>query len=299
MKPSVAIILVNYNGLGDTLGCVESLRQIDYDNYKVFIVDNASTEAPGLRDKEELLRDACIIFSDINLGFSGGNNLAIHRAMDENFDYILLLNNDTIVTPCFLCEMLATAQSERNIGVVSGRIYYYYQRDHIWAAGGEYSNTTGLTIQYSGPDSPDFDKKRTVTFTSGCLMLISRKIIEKVGLLDETYFLYSEDTDYCQRIIAAGYKIVYCPTAKIYHKVSASTGHHGFLQQRYMMRNNLYIIQRYGINKPKAYFLISLQMAKHIIRKRRNLLPTIKGYIDFGLGRQGKIQRYCKRGYRI
>lgn len=289
MEPFVAVILVNYNGYKDSVECVESLLEITYSNYKIFLVDNCSTEKEKLCNSSVLAQNTQIIESKVNLGFSGGNNLAIKLAMEEGFDYVLLINNDTTVEPDFLTKLVSAAQDNKETGIVAGKIYYYYQRDKVWSAGGEYDNKTGLTLQYSGDNLPEFDKKKYITFATGCLMLIPAAVVKKVGLLDETYFLYSEDSDYCQRVMAAGYKLIYEPQAVIYHKVSASTGDRSHMQQRYMMRNNLYMIKKYGTSKAKAYFSISIQMLKHIIRGRRNLMPTLKGYMDFLKGKKGKI----------
>lgn len=289
MVPSVAIVLVNYNCYNDTLECVESLLKISYSNYTIFLVDNASTEENKISDNVFLKEHTRLIESDVNLGFSGGNNIAIKKALDEKFDYILLLNNDTTVEPCFLSALVSAAENDRQIGIVTGKIYYYYQRDTIWSAGGTYNKATGFTVQFSGADSEEFNTEKEITFATGCLMLIPSRVMAQVGLLDETYFLYSEDTDYCQRVLLAGYKMLYTPKSVIYHKVSASTGNRSPMQQRYMMRNNLYMIKKYGTKRFRAYVKTTWQMFKHIVRKRRNIKPTIQGYADFIRGKSGKL----------
>ena len=289
MEPSVAIILVNYNGYGDTVECVKSIRDIKYNNYKIFIVDNDSPDADRLRADLFLADNAEIIYSNNNLGFSGGNNLAIEIAIKEEFDYIVLLNNDTIVEPNFLEALVKTAQASEKIGAVTGKIYYYYQRENVWSAGGAYSRNTGLTVQYSGPDTDTFDIEKEITFATGCLIMFPSRVVREVGLLDETYFLYSEDSDYCQRIIDAGYKLIYSPKSIIYHKVSASTGDKSPMQQRYMMRNNLFMIKKYSTNPFNAYIRLSWHMLKHIVRGRREIWPTIQGTSDFIHNRTGKI----------
>ena len=288
MEATVAIILVNYNGYDDTVECVKSIQNIKYKNYKIFIVDNCSSDAEKIQNDDFLIKNAEIICSNTNLGFSGGNNLAIEIALKEEFDYILLLNNDTTVTPDFLGELLETAQ-KKNVGAVTGKIYYYFHPESIWSAGGEYNRNTGLTIQFSGIDSGKYDIEKEITFATGCLLMFPAKVVREIGLLDESYFLYSEDSDYCQRIIDAGYKIMYSPKAVIYHKVSASTGDKSPLQQRYMMRNNLYMIKKYGVNPIKAYIELGWHMFKHIVRGRRDLMPTIQGVSDFLHNKIGKI----------
>lgn len=289
MEPSVAIILVNYNGYDDTVECVKSLLNITYRNYRIYIVDNCSSDADKIRSDSFLNEHSKIMYSNQNLGFSGGNNIAIQDALENDYEYIVMLNNDTTVEPEFLGALVDIAEKDRSIGVVTGKIYFYYKRENVWSAGGTYDRNTGLTVQYSGPENKSFDVEKEITFATGCLQMIPSSVVKKVGLMDEGYFLYSEDSDYCQRIIDAGYKLMYTPKSVIYHKVSASTGDRSPMQQRYMMRNNLYMIKRYSPTPMKAYLKISWQMFKHIVRGRRNLKPTVEGYMDFIKGRVGKI----------
>lgn len=290
MSLSVAIVIVNYNGYDDTVECVKSIKKINYDNYRIFLVDNASRDKTRLLNDPFLAQNAEIILSSENLGFSGGNNLAIEKAVKQGYNFILLLNNDTVVEANFLHELVKTAEAHTRIGVVTGKIYYYYQRDTVWSAGGAYDRTTGLTEQYSGKDNGQFDIEKEISFSTGCLMLIPSEVIKQVGKMDESYFLYSEDSDYCQKIMDAGYKLFYTPKAIIYHKVSASTGDRSPIQQRYMMRNNLYMIKRFSEKPFNSYKAISWHMFKHIVRGRRNLIPTLQGYVDFLIGRTGKIK---------
>lgn len=289
MESSVAIILVNYNGYDDTVECVKSLLQIKYKNYQIFIVDNCSSDTETIKSDGLLNENTKLIFSIQNLGFSGGNNLAIRDALNLGFDYIVLLNNDTIVEPNFLASLVSEAEQSLDVGAVTGKIYYYYKREDVWSAGGEYDRNTGLTIQYSGSDTEAFNSKKEITFATGCLLMVPRKVVQKIGLMDEEYFLYSEDSDYCQRIIDAGYKIIYNPQSVIYHKVSASTGDRSPMQQRYMMRNNLYMIKKYSPTPINAYMKITWHMFKHVVRGRRNFKPTIQGYVDFIQGKIGRI----------
>lgn len=289
MEPSVAIILVNYNGYDDTVECVKSLLGITYKNYSIYIVDNCSADAEKIKKDAFLNENARVMYSDENLGFSGGNNIAIRDAVDRGYDYIVLLNNDTTVEPRFLEELVKEAGTDKKIGIVTGKIYFYYKRENVWSAGGTYDRKTGLTVQFSGPDNGEFDSEKEITFATGCLQMFPCEVVEKVGLMDEEFFLYSEDSDYCQRIIDAGYRLMYTPESIIYHKVSASTGDRSPMQQRYMMRNNLYMIKKYSPKRANAYLRISWHMFKHIVRGRRDLKPTIQGYMDFIKGKTGRI----------
>ncbi len=290
MNAKVAIILVNYNGYEDTLECVQSILNISYNNYDILIVDNASTETHKIEKDIFLQQNTKIIVCEENLGFSGGNNLAIRMALQEQYDYVLLLNNDTTVAPDFLNELVNSIEHDNSYGIAVGKIYFYHDRNKVWFAGGEYDRKTGLTLQCGGADSSEWNVVKDISFATGCMMLIPISVIEKVGELDEFFFLYSEDTDYCQRVIDAGYKIKYVPSSIIYHKVSSSIGSSSYRQQRYMMRNNLYMIERYCNNSIMAHANMMFQMIKYIIKGECHIVPTIQGYRDFCQKKSGRIE---------
>ncbi|RRF95917.1 MAG: glycosyltransferase family 2 protein [Lachnospiraceae bacterium] len=285
----VGIILVNYNGYKDTIECINSLQKISYKNYIVIVIDNASTQIPTDTQAKYLKENSLYYRTARNLGFSGGNNIGIKIAKENNCNFVLLLNNDTTVSPNFLDALMAIQLQYANVGIVTGKINFYYSKDKIWSAGGMYNRNTGVTTQYGGYESKLNSSMRRITFATGCLMLIPMEVIDKVGELTETYFLYSEDTDYCQRVLDAGYYIYYCPESIIYHKVSATVGNATPIQERYMMRNNLYMISKYGRVKGIAFLCFFLFTIKEIIRGRKHLKPTLKGLNDFVHRKTGKI----------
>ena len=223
---SVAIVLLNYNSFDFTKECVKSLEGITYNNYKVIIVDNCSTD-DSFNKLTQLESDLIhIIKSPKNGGFAFGNNIGIEYAISKGFDYVLLLNNDTIVEKNFLDELVATATREKS-DITTCRIMYNSARNIIWYAGGEIdlfnqrAVHTGINTLYR---SDAKEKDRNVTFISGCCMLLSRQCINKIGGLPEGYFMYYEDLDYCQNALNNHLKLVYSPASIIYHCVSASGG---------------------------------------------------------------------------
>lgn len=220
----IAIILLNYNNYEDTITCLESLKDIDYFNYHIYVVDNHSTnDSVSILKKYENSRME-LIQSDVNGGFAYGNNIAIKKAIEKNYDYVLLLNNDTIVTSDFL-NILVKEFDDDNVGISTCRIMYSTDRNKVWYAGGKVdwdnirAEHCGLNEKYDEDKCID-----SISFASGCCMLISRKCIEKVGMLPEDYFMYYEDLDYCISVIEKGYCIKYNPQSVIYHCVSSSSG---------------------------------------------------------------------------
>lgn len=290
VEPLVYIILVNYKGYKDTIDCVKSLLKIEYKNYKIVIVENASTDSELLKKDLFLNDNTIILYAQENKGFSDGNNIGIRYALQFNPDYLLLLNNDTVVQSDFLSQLVITAEKNKHIGVVTGNIFYYKEREELWYSGGQYNRNNGKTNQVL------YDKKETeeknVTFASGCLMLISKKCIQKIGLLDDSYFMYSEDADYCCRVCDAGFEIVWNPNSIIYHKVSASVGNNSLFQQYYITRNNFIMTKKYGNAKIKAYCARLFQCLKDIIKGRLKLKAVIWAYWDFLRGENGISQRF-------
>lgn len=289
MKPLVYIILVNYNGYSDTLECVNSLLKIKYSNYKILIVDNASKDAPLLKKDKFLNRNAEIIYASDNLGFSDGNNIGIKYAMNFNPDYILLLNNDTIVDFDFLNTLVETAEKVPEAGIVTGKIYYNGS-SNLWYCGGEYNRKTGFTNQVI---YDEYERNiKDISFASGCLMLISRDCILNTGFLCDDFFMYSEDTDYCCRVLDKGYRILFNPESVIYHKVSASAGNNTPFQQYYLIRNNLIMIKRHGTKRVLAYLNRTFQCLKDILKGRSGVRPIIWAYSDFLKDKSGKSERF-------
>lgn len=227
--PSVAIVIVNYNNYLDTIECLESLKSIDYKNYSVFLVDNGSqNESVKYLSKyiTTFPKEVFLLTTEKNLGFAGGCNLAIKKALELKYDYILLLNNDTIVEKDFLSKMISLSESRSDIGIVGCKIRYYNDKQKIWYAGGYISwfRFSGVHIGINEIDRGQYDKMKDVTFITGCCMLIKNEVLSRVGLLCEDFFLYNEDLDYCVRVMDHGYRLVYCPDSIVYHKVGQASG---------------------------------------------------------------------------
>lgn len=225
--PKVVIIILNWNGKEDTIECLESLKHITYPNYKILLVDNGSTDG-SIECFKEKYPEIEIIENDMNLGFAEGNNVGIRKAMKDKADYVLLLNNDTVVDVKFLEELVKIAESDERIGIVGPKVYYYdydKRKDIIWAAGGKINWYT-ISIYNRGMkqiESEQFDKVEDTDHIVGCAMLIKTIVLHHIGLLDTIYILFIEDTDLCVRALNDQWKIVYAPTSKIWHKVAKST----------------------------------------------------------------------------
>lgn len=225
--PLVYIVVLTWNGKTDTIECLNSLKKIDYPNYKILVVDNASEDGTSEIVRSEFPEIELIINKE-NLRFAGGNNVGIYYSLQRKSDYILLLNNDTIVDRSFLSQLIESAETNPKIGIVGPKIYFYSEPKRIWYAGGKIEWWKGW-ISHVGIreiDNGKYETVRETDFITGCCMLIKREVVESIGKLDERYYIYGEDVDYCIRAKAVGYNILFQPKAIIWHKLSVSTGGH-------------------------------------------------------------------------
>jgi GT2 family glycosyltransferase len=254
MKPLVSIITVNFRDKLVTTDLLDSLRQISYDNIELLLVDNgmlsderAHFEAhfPGVK----------VINSRENLGFAGGNNLAIAQAKG---DYVLLLNNDTIVPADFLQPLVRLLEDNPRIGIVSPKIYYYDEPNRLQYAGKgnlDFRTGRGQDEAKLQIDHGQFDQLRETDFTHGACMLVRKKVFSDIGLLTEDYFLYYEELDFCLRARRSGWQLYFTPDTYILHRESASVGKFSPLKTYYMSRNRWLLISRFAPSTSYCMFV--------------------------------------------
>jgi len=297
----VFIIIVNFNGWPDTKECLESLSRVEYDNFEVALIDNASKEpmpspfvVPGSTRNLKITQ----IQNDKNIGFAGANNQGIKLAMANGADDVLLLNNDTTVEPDFLTKLVEEAENDEPAGIVGPMIYSFNDRAVIWSAGGRISDnfTRGELIAYQEKDEGHYEVTEQVNYISGTCLLIKAEVIKKIGLISEDYFLYYEDTDWCLRAAKAGWRCLLVPAAKIYHKASKSTVEFSYPYIYYHSRNGLMFGEKFG-NKLVVYSLSVWIFLKQIIKmitgyRRDWAKPVIRGVWDFWMGKKGKLEGY-------
>ncbi len=260
----VSIIIVDYNSHRDTRECLISLDQIKTKGFKwnVIVIDNGSKE-PLVLPPNLVNNNFELIRSSSNLGFTGGNNMGIYHSIEKyNSDYVVLLNNDTVVDTNFLQALFTCIETNPKYGIVGSKIYFYkgsefhqnsYKKDQLgevlWYAGGSI-DWQHLSAFHRGVDEVDrgqFDRQKTSDFATGCSLMIRREVLEKVGTLDKRYFLYLEDVDLSMRARKAGYEIGFCPESKVWHKNAASSGGSGStIHDYYQTRNRLLFAATHG-----------------------------------------------------
>ena len=264
----VSIIILNWNGLKDTVECLESLKKVTYPKYEVIVVDNGSKGNDALVLQQKFSGHIHLIQNDKNYGYTGGNNIAMRYVVNHSApDYFLLLNNDTVVAPDFLAPMVKMAESDASIGIAGPKVYYYDFPNRIQSAGAKVNMRTGQSslIGIKQIDTGQFDMQQEIDHVSGCCLLIKKELIQRVGLLDESYFCYWDETDYCFRAREAGYRVVYIPEAKIWHKTPLKLkmwdktpmgGKASGLPYYYMARNNFKFMRKHATKGQYGSFLL-------------------------------------------
>lgn len=289
-SPSVAIIILNWNNWSDTLTCVESCRRLTWPNVRMVIVDNGSTDGSA-----EILTERCpdvdIIRTGANLGFAGGNNIGIRQVMAWGAEYVWLLNNDAEADPKALTMLVKAMEADPAAAVAGSKVYYLDDPERIWCAGGMWRKGR-LRLRQRGArqlDNGQFDTLCTVGSVSGCSMLLRTTALRDIGLLDEGYFLYWEDTDWCARAGRHGYKVLYVPASRVWHKVSATVAARSHLQYYYNTRNGLIFCKRHDwASLPVFLLYVAADVGVGLLRGNRNMLRgALEGVADFLRGCRG------------
>lgn len=303
---SVFINILNWNGWEDTIECIESCQLLQYPNFQIVVIDNGSED-----DSVAILRSRfpqiILIETGVNLGFAGGNNIGINYAIDHGADYIWLLNNDTIVTPRALSELIIVAEGSSQIGMVGSKVMQYSNRELIDFVRGSVDLQVGMTklIGRGEKDTGQYDLASESDFISGCSLLVKKTVIAEIGLMAEEYFLYYEETDWCLRARKKGYKLYIAPLSKIYHKVHSSTQKIPGAFLYYITRNRLYFLEKFGENIKwkkrimadwkiiKAIFSTKLFSAK-FLTKIAELPYLFKAYFHWFFGMAGAMESPTK-----
>ena len=295
VEPKVGIVILNWNRTDDTLACVQSLRRMQYANYEVVLVDNASHD-----DSVSRLRTAFpeihLIANPENLGFAQGNNVGIAHLLAQGCEYVMLLNDDAEVGPDTISRLVEYAEHHPDVGIVGPTICYFAEPRVIWSAG-------GAVTPHGEPSHLDVDQDvsvvgtepRDVAYVTGCAILAKRAVVEKIGVLDNRFFIYFEETEWCARALKAGFRIVHVPEAVMWHKVTrtarATTPRYLFL----MARNRLLYLRCVGAGTTAmlaAVVDLLRTSASWLVRPRHRAmrgfsLTLVRGIAAFALGQFG------------
>jgi GT2 family glycosyltransferase len=270
--PLISIITVNYNGLDMTIDLLKSIDNQSYKNIEIFVVDNASKEDSAAFFQKNYPH-VKFIRSEKNLGFAGGNNLAVKEAKGG---FLFFINNDAEITEGCLEKLVALFNEKPKLGIVSPLLLYFneskgHDKDLI-----QYAGTTRVdsitarnkTLGEKEWDTGQFNTATETAYAHGAAMMIKREVVDNVGVMFEEFFLYYEELDWCEHIRKAGYGIYIEPRARVYHKESASVGAMSTLKTYYINRNRIYFMRRNfgGINLLLfSVFLVFITIPKNVL----------------------------------
>jgi GT2 family glycosyltransferase len=243
LSPLVVIIIVVWNNLRDTIECLSSLEDLDYSNYQIIVVDNGSTDQSFVKIKEEF-PFVRVVRNEENLGYSGGCNVGLEYARKElDPSYFLILNNDTIVRDRNVVNSLVEiAENCTSVGIVAPLVFDYYN-PHLIQSAGVSINLSKARSRHMLSIPPTPIRSDAV---HGCAFMIKRKVIDQIGGLDDQFYLYWEETDYCLRLRQAGYQILIDPGTRILHKSGRTIGGRGALYTYYFFRNRLLLMHKHA-----------------------------------------------------
>ena len=294
----LGVVLVNYNGIEYNEACINSICASDWNGeILVFCVDNNSQDGSPSRlqgrygDKEWFH----LIRMGKNAGFSAANNAGLHEAVEAGCNLLMILNNDTCIEKDTIRKLAACVEGKDCIA--APKICYWDRKDTIWSAGGYLTPVIKKPVSFGEgeKDTGQYGQEKECSCLNGCCMFLSTETYLRIGDMDEDFFLYYEDTEYCMRAMEKGIRLLYCPDAVMYHKVSASTGGSTSPACAYYISRNWPMCMKKRMEKWRfplflLYFLInrSACFLFWMVQGRKALVSAgMKGMADFLAGRTG------------
>jgi GT2 family glycosyltransferase len=289
MSPRVSIIILNWNGWRDTVECVESSLKVTYPNYEILIVDNGSTDESVAELRARFPKVPMLCLPE-NRYYAGGNNAGIRHALAAGADYIMLLNNDTVVHPDFLNPLVDAMEEDPTLAAVGGTLYYDRNFTVIQTAGAYLDLRTGkvFTMGNGEKEVGQYGQKREVDYICGAAILMRSEAFRQIGLLDEKLKLYSEESDWCLRAMKNGFKILFVPNSRVFHKGSVSSNSIRPLAMYLIIRNKIWLIKRHATLRQRIdfhcsgfFFYYPKLIFGRLVKKEYNLfLPTLNGFLE-------------------
>ncbi len=301
MTTKIYAVLVNWNGVSDTLACVKSLQRAVRRGFTldIVVVDNGSTDnsPETLRKNYSGDNKVHLILSRKNNGFTGGNNKGISYALKREADFVLVINNDTEVHQDLVINLFEAFKDNSSVGITSPKIYFSpgfeyhkkYKTSHIgkiiWYAGGilDWNNVYGQNRGVDEVDQGQFNQVEEIDFATGACMMIDSRLLKKIGYFNEKYFAYLEDVEFSWRTKLAGWKIIYVPSACLWHKVSQSSGIGSNLNDYFITRNRLLFGMKYA--KLRTRLALIREAIRFVVNGRKWQKTAV---IDFMTGNLGK-----------
>ncbi|MBN2490158.1 MAG: glycosyltransferase family 2 protein [Planctomycetes bacterium] len=243
----VLAVVLNYNGGADVLACLDTLRAQTWPALEVLVIDNASTDG-SLAAVRARHPEAAVIANDTNRGFCAASNQGLNRAVAGGHAAALLVNDDVLLDPDCVAQLVTALERDPAVGVVGPKVLFEPERDRIWCAGGVLDYRQNLSrLRGHWQPADRFAEPGAVDYVPGCALLVRREALEAAGRLEEDYFAYLEDVEFCYRVRRAGFAVRYEPGARAYHRVSRASGDRYSPLRKYLnARNSVHFLRRHG-----------------------------------------------------
>lgn len=287
MEDKVSVVILNWNAKKITGDCIQSVLEQSHKSYEIILVDNASSDG-STKELKKRFKKIKVVENKKNLGYAGGNNSGLKACTG---DYILILNNDTVLDKDFLRALIKNKEKGDILGVKN---YYFDKKNILWAVGSELNRFTARASLVGNKeiDHGQYDQT-SPPYIVGSSMFIKKEVFKRIGYFDESYFCYFEETEWQTRAINAGYKIGFVPQAKLWHRVAYSSGGSTSpLSAYYLVRNRAHYIRKWSKHKIIAYSVLLAEVlariAKGIISgNTKYSLASFRGLKDFILKKKG------------
>lgn len=288
--PRVFVLILNWNGKNLTMECVDSVLKSDYPDFKVVVIDNGSTDGSVSILRQRFGDKVYMLQNRENLGYSGGFNTGLDFAFKtKRADYCLVMNNDAVIDPRSISELVAVARTSENIGFVTGKVYFQGKPDTLQTVGKNEDpiRWNGEHIGYGEVDRGQYDVIAERVFADDIYTLVSRKLYQDTGGYSTLFFLQGEEYDWQARAKEKGYKIMYTPHARLWHKVSMTLGKSSPKKAYYDARNPMLVVllhrspnffRRYFWHHTGQIIITALRSIRHL--RMDNARMTIRGYLS-------------------
>lgn len=296
-RPPVGVVIVNHNLKDSLRETLESFKKANYPNLQIVVSDNASKD--GSQEMvRKLFPDVLLLAHETEQGYARAASLGM-AALSDKTKYIFSTTNDVIVDPEMLNVLVDYAEKNPKAGVLGAKIYFFDRPDILWSAGGRVNPLHGHSYHFGWErkDGPSYNRVRECDYVTGCGYLLRSEVLRKIGYFKEDLIFYSEDADLCYRFHEAGYKVLFIPDAKMWHKTSTTLAKNRPVQLHYSTRNGLYLIQRHRIGWYPLSLWVHLWLVSPfkmllfaVIGRPKNSLGIWRGIRDWRRGKYGWIK---------
>jgi GT2 family glycosyltransferase len=296
-RPPVGVVIVNHNLKDSLRETLESFRKVNYPGLQIVVSDNGSRDG-----SREMLRqefpEVHLLAHDPEVGFAKATTLGLAHLADKT-KYIFATTNDVIVDPEIINVLVDYAEGHPEAGVMGCKIFYFGKDNLLWSAGGRIHPLHGHSRHFgwNRKDHPRYDKIRECDLITGCGFLLRSDVMKKINFFNSDLVFYSEEADVCYRVREQGYKIMYIPAARMWHKTSTTLAKNRPMQLHYSTRNSLYLIQRHKIGHYPLSLLVNLfvvcpfkMLVFALVFRWENSVGIWKGIRDWRAGKLGWIR---------